>query len=76
MKTYILLVTWFYYGQPPASSQVQFTSMEMCLAARDAVLKDVIRLKTDSDLEVQRLRAQGVVSNPTVPTASAVCSAQ
>jgi hypothetical protein len=76
MKAFILLVTWFYYGQPPASSQAQFTSMEACLAARNAVVQDAGRLKQDSDLEVERKRAQGIISNPIVPTVSAVCAAQ
>src|SRR5262249_46008551 len=26
MKTFILMVTWFYYGQPPATSHAEFSS--------------------------------------------------
>jgi hypothetical protein len=77
MKAFILMVTWFYYGQPPASSQAEFTSMEACIVARNAVLADAARLKSDSDLEVAQKRAQGIFLNPIPPpTASAVCAAQ
>jgi len=75
MKAFILMVTWFYYGQPPATSQTVFTSMEACTAARDAVLQDAARLKSDADREVARLRALGTISNPIIPTVSAVCAA-
>jgi hypothetical protein len=46
MKTVFLLVTWFYAGQSPLHSQTQFTSMEACELARDAILRDVARLLT------------------------------
>jgi hypothetical protein len=72
----LLLVTWFYYGQPPTTSQTTFNSMEACTAARDAVLQDAARLKADADREVARQRTQGTISNPVIPTASAVCAAQ
>ena len=45
MKAFILMVTWFYYGQPPATSQTVFTSMEACTAARDAVLQDAAKVR-------------------------------
>ncbi len=76
MKTFILMVTWFYYGQPPATSQAEFTSMEACTVARDAEFQDAARLKADADRETARLRAQGVLSNPIIPTVSAVCVAR
>jgi hypothetical protein len=73
----ILMVTWFYYGQPPVSSQAEFTSMEACRAAQASVIQDAARLKSDSDTEVARLRAQGTILNPIPPpTVSAVCAAQ
>jgi hypothetical protein len=72
----ILLVTWFYYGQPPVSSQTEFTSMERCTVARDAMLQDAARLKSEADANVERLRAQGIMSNPIVPKVSAVCAVQ
>jgi len=73
---FILMVTWFYYRQPPVSTQTQFGSMEKCTIARNAVLADAARLKFESDQQVAKLRAQGVISNPIIPTASAVCAAQ
>ena len=76
MKTFILMVTWFYYGQPPSNSHAEFNSMEACVIARDAVLHDAARLKSDADREVARLRAQGTIYNPIIPTVSAVCAAQ
>jgi hypothetical protein len=72
--TAILLVTWFYYGQPPATSQTEFPSMEACMVARNAVLGDAARLKSEAHAEVARLQAQGVFSNPIIPTVSAVCA--
>jgi hypothetical protein len=75
-SVFILMVTWFYYGQPPATSQAQFTSMEACNVARNAVLADAARLKSDIDLETAKKRAQGILSNPIIPTVSAVCAAQ
>jgi hypothetical protein len=76
VKGFILIITWFYFGQPPVSSQAEFTSMEACANARDAVLQDAARLKSDSDLEVAKLLAQGIISHPPIPTVSAVCAAQ
>jgi hypothetical protein len=76
MKTFILMVTWFYYGQPPSTSHTEFTSMEACTVARDAVFQDAARLKSDADREVARLRSQGTISNPIIPTVSAVCAAK
>jgi hypothetical protein len=70
----VLLVTWFYYGQPPSNSQTQFLSLEACQVARDSVLRDAARLKAEADKEVERLRAQGTIYNPIVPTVSAVCA--
>jgi hypothetical protein len=75
VKGFILIITWFYFGQPPVSSQAEFTSMEACANARDAVLQDAARLKSDSDLEVAKSLAQGFTSHhPPVPTVSAVCA--
>jgi hypothetical protein len=51
---FVLLVTWFYYGQPPAASQTQFSSMEACQAARESVLGEAIRLKSEWENEVVR----------------------
>jgi hypothetical protein len=76
VKAFVLLITWFYYGQPPVSSQAEFTSMEACTTARNAVLQDAARLKSAAEFEVERKRAQGVITNPIIPTVSAVCVAK
>jgi hypothetical protein len=76
MKAVILLVTWFYYGQPPASSQAQFNSMEACTMARESILRDAARLKSDEDRKAAELRKQGTIYNPIIPTVSAVCATQ
>lgn len=55
-KTFILLVTWFYYGQPPTASQVEFSSLQACVEARDTVLQDAARLKTNIQLEADAQR--------------------
>ena len=76
MTPAVLLVTWFYFGQPPTSSQTQFSSMEACQVASASILRDAARLKADADKEVARLRAQGTIYNPVVPTVSVVCAAR
>jgi hypothetical protein len=76
MKSVILLVTWFYYGQPPANSQAQFTSMEACIIARESILRDAVRLKSEAERRVEELRRQGVIYNPIIPTVSAICATQ
>jgi hypothetical protein len=76
MKTFILMVTWFYYGQPSATSHAEFSSIEACSVAKEAVLQDAARLKADADRKVAKARAQGGFLNPIVPTVSAVCAAK
>jgi len=44
MKSVLLLVTWFVYGQSPNSYQIPFSSAEVCEAARDLLLKEPERL--------------------------------
>jgi len=72
----VLLVTWFYYGQPPANSQTQFSSIEACQVAREAILRDAGRLRADAQKEVEQKRAQGIMYNPAIPTVSVVCAAR
>lgn len=72
----ILLVTWFYYGQPPAASQTQFTTMEACNLARINILRDAARFREEADRQVQLERTRGVLLNPIVPTVSAICAVQ
>jgi hypothetical protein len=72
MTPAVLLVTWFYYGQPPANSQTQFSSVEACQVARASIMQDAARLKSDADKEVARLRTLGTIYNPNIPTVSVV----
>jgi hypothetical protein len=76
----VLLVTWFVYGQPPASSQTDFGSAEQCELARQAVLLDAERLKKDAlAAAAPHKDATGMISftpNPVYPTVSAVCAAK
>jgi hypothetical protein len=72
----ILLVTWFYYGQAPASYQTPFENMDACLAARAAIMGDAVRLKVEAEKDVEQKRTMGIISNPIIPTVSAVCSVQ
>jgi hypothetical protein len=76
MTPAILLVTWFYYGQPPSTSQTQFTSMQACQTAREAIIRDAARLRADADRQIEHERAKGIVYNPVVPTVSVVCAVQ
>lgn len=76
MTAAVLLVTWFYFGQPPANSQTQFPSMEACQIARETIMQEASRLRSDADKEVARFRAQGMFYNPAPPTVSVVCVAR
>jgi hypothetical protein len=73
-KMTVLLVTWFFYGQPPATSQTLFSTMLACQTARESILKDAARLKANEENEVIARRAQGVVYAPNYPTVSAICA--
>ena len=44
MTTFLLLVTWLAYGQPPSDYQVEFSSNEACEAARRQLIKDGERI--------------------------------
>jgi hypothetical protein len=76
MNSVVLLVTWFYYGQPPVTSQTQFASTAACEAARVLIFQDAYRLKIDAERDVAQKRAQGIIYNAVIPTVSAVCAAQ
>src|SRR6516225_4461668 len=44
MMTFLLLVTWLAFGQPPSDYQVPFSSNEACEAARLQLIKDAERI--------------------------------
>lgn len=78
---YVLLVTWFMAGQPPANYQVEFSTIELCEQARRAVLAEVVRLRQSGTygLQPQRAPGGGVIgyfSAGSPPNASAVCAAR
>ena len=45
MMTFLLLVTWLAYDQPPSDYQVPFSSNEACEAARLQLIKDAERIR-------------------------------
>ena len=83
MKSFVLLVTWIVSGQPPSSYQTTFTSAEACEAARNAVLADGQRIKTDYNQRIIN-GAKSIGQQPDVmlmmnhpaPAVTAVCAAQ
>jgi len=44
MMTFLLLVTWLAFGQPPSHYQIPFSSNEACEAARLQLIKDAERI--------------------------------
>ena len=44
MMAFLLLVTWLGYAQPPSHYQVEFSSNEVCEAARLKLIKDAERI--------------------------------
>ena len=76
---FVLLVTWFYYGQPPNSYQVAFATTDACELARAQVLADAKRLNDEAIIKSQPQRqSTGMVTmtNYIAPTVSAVCIAK
>ena len=69
---FLLLVTWFYYGQPPQASQTAFSTAQRCEAAKQQILDDARRLRAEFD--EQSARNMGGLVRP--PTVSAVCAAR
>ena len=67
---WVLLVTWFVFNQPPATSQSTFNSKQACLIARDAIQAEQKRLKAEQE-EFDARRG----TTPSVPPrVSAVCA--
>jgi hypothetical protein len=72
---YILIVTWFYFNQPPVNYQTEFTSAETCEAARFNLLHEEIRLREESqDREKQDQVHGNVRGTVPPPTLSVVCT--
>jgi hypothetical protein len=75
MTLYVLMVTWFYFNQPPVNYQTEFNSAELCQSARFDLLHEEIRLRQESEERLKQDQARGIIrgSIPT-PTLSAVCA--
>jgi len=77
LMTAMLLVTWFFFNQPPSSYQVPFDSVESCETARGKVLADAERLRAETPTVpvIRNLPGGGqAVTAPTpAPMLSAVC---
>lgn len=75
---YILLVTWFGYGQPPSGYQAVFNSAEACATARLAVQAEAQRMLDDvkSRVAAAAQRGQYLPASASAPTVSTVCTPQ
>lgn len=72
---YILMVTWFYFGQAPASYQTEFTSQELCEGARFNLLHEEIRLRQESEDQSSQDQARGIIRGAVPPPKlSVVCA--
>jgi hypothetical protein len=72
----LLLVTWFYAGQPAASYQAEFSSMDACSWAEFRLLREREQLEaTARGPDVQQLPGGGsiVSGGDVVPRLSTVC---
>lgn len=73
---YVMLVTWFYINQPPIATQTEFLSESACLTARQAIIASAAQLRAEADRQIAADNARHILSNPAVPTVSAVCAAR
>ena len=73
MADVILLVTWFYAGQPPAITQVAFSTLATCASAQSAVLNEAQAIRERTQQRVMEDFKRGFQTNPSIPTASAIC---
>jgi len=75
---YVLLVTWFVYGQPPGSYQTLFNSAEACATARAAVSSEAQRMLDDVKARVAAAAREGkfLPATASAPTVSTVCTPQ
>ncbi len=75
---YVLLVTWFAYGQQPSSYQTIFNTTEACAAARLAVMMEAQRMLDGLKAHVAAAAQAGKVvpASAEAPTVSTVCTPQ
>jgi hypothetical protein len=76
MTQFVLLVTWFVFGQPPNSYQVTFSSQDACESARVALYQESMRLEDELAARNEAIRKSGsiIIMPGTPPRVSAVCS--
>ena len=70
---YVLLVTGFYYGQPPATTQLEMLNSDFCIAAQRTVQYDAARIEAEIKHQQGEDAKHGVISNPIIPLVSATC---
>ncbi len=77
MDPAILVFAWFWVGQPPTASQIQFSSMALCQEARHALANDRKRALDDigESRRVPQLTATCLATTPASPTSPAATRA-
>ena len=75
MQPVLLIVTWFYFGEPPQTSHVEFGSMNACQTARREILHSATQLKYEAETEAQEAWQRGItnIAHLPAPTVSVVC---
>ena len=78
MNTFVLLVTWFAYGQPPSSYQAVFNSAEACGKARQALLMEAESMRMNAGYRAVAAAKEGkyLPASQAAPKVSAVCTPQ
>jgi hypothetical protein len=78
MNAFILLVTWFAYGQPPSSYQTVFNSAEACGKARQALVAEAERMRMDVGNRAAAAAKEGkyLPASEAAPKVSAICTPQ
>jgi hypothetical protein len=76
MGAYVLLVTWFAYGQPPSNYQTTFDSERACGLAKFAVLQEADRMADEVRTAVAAAAKRGeiVPASASPPKVSVVCT--
>jgi TPR repeat protein len=75
---FVLLVTWFYFGQQPTNYQVEFVGRDHCDEARQAVLAEAERLRPQYGLRQTQMPGGGfsIWNAGPPPQATAICVAR
>ena len=73
---YTLTVTWTNFNQPPSTTQTAVPDAKSCDDARQQTLQEGARLRSEADAKIAADSQQGILSNPSVPQVTAVCSSR